>query len=47
MGSITDEELAEAYRENAANARKLNAQWRAISTEANQYLGENPLDESA
>ncbi|WP_331232285.1 hypothetical protein [Natronorarus salvus] len=43
---LNDEELAEAYRENAENARSINEEWGDISTKANQHLGENPLKEN-
>jgi hypothetical protein len=42
----SDEELAEAYRENAENARSMNEEWSDVSTEANQHLGENLLEEN-
>jgi post-segregation antitoxin (ccd killing protein) len=38
----TETELAEAYQENAAHAAKTNAEWRGVSTEANEQLGEHP-----
>jgi hypothetical protein len=41
----TDEELAQAYRENAENASQLSEEWSNVSDEANQYLGENPLED--
>lgn len=39
--------LAQAYRENAENARQMNAEWSDVSTEANQHLGENPLEDES
>lgn len=41
----SDDELAQAYRENAENARQMNDEWSDVSTEANQHLGDNPLEE--
>lgn len=39
------EDLAEAYRENAEHAAETNAEWKHVSTEANEHLGEHPGDE--
>lgn len=36
----TDEELAQAYRENAEQTRELNDEWRNVSREATQHLGD-------
>ena len=41
----TDDELAAAYRENAAHAKEMNDQWEAVSREANDHLGETPRNE--
>lgn len=38
----TDDELAQAYQENAAHAAETNERWSNVSTEANQYLGDSP-----
>lgn len=43
----SDDDLAQAYRENAENARQMNAEWSDVSTEANQYLGANPLEDDS
>ncbi|MCL7417445.1 MAG: hypothetical protein M8354_06360 [Halalkalicoccus sp.] len=43
----SDDELAEAYRENAENARQMNEEWSNVSTEANQHLGENSLEDNS
>jgi hypothetical protein len=43
----SDDELAQAYRENAENARQMNKEWEHVSTEANRHLGENPIDEDS
>jgi len=36
----SDNELRDAYRENAEQAREINREWRHVSTEANQHLDE-------
>jgi hypothetical protein len=36
----SDDELRDAYRENAEQAREINREWRHVSTEANQHLDE-------
>jgi post-segregation antitoxin (ccd killing protein) len=41
----TDEELAEAYQENASHATEVNDQWSSVSTEANEQLGDTPRTE--
>ncbi|KYH24188.1 hypothetical protein HAPAU_36590 [Halalkalicoccus paucihalophilus] len=41
----SDDELAQAYRENAENAQQVNDEWSDVSTEANQHLSENPFEE--
>ena len=41
----TDDELAAAYRENAAHAAETNEQWQYVSQEANDHLGEPPTSE--
>lgn len=38
----TDAELAEAYRANAAHAAETDTEWRDVSTEANEQLGDHP-----
>lgn len=38
----TDEELAQAYRENTAHAAETNEQWEGVSREANDHLGDAP-----
>lgn len=38
----TDDELAEAYRENADHAAETNEHWKGVSQEANDHLGEAP-----
>jgi hypothetical protein len=43
--SPMEDELAEAYQANAGDATKTNEEWAAVSTEANQNLGELPRDE--
>lgn len=43
----SDDELAQAYRENAENARQMNAEWSDVSTEANQHLGPTPLEDDS
>lgn len=40
----TDDDLAAAYRDNAENAREMNDEWSGVSAEANQHLGENPIE---
>lgn len=40
-----DEELAEAYRENADHAAEVNQLWSNVSNEANRHLGEHPGEE--
>lgn len=35
---VDDEELAEAYRENANHAREINSEWEGVSREANDSL---------
>lgn len=40
----SDDELAQAYRENAENARQTNDEWSDVSVEANRHLGENPVE---
>jgi hypothetical protein len=37
----SDDELAQAYAENAENARGLNAEWRHVSREANRHLDDS------
>ena len=41
----TEGELAAAYQANADHAAETNEEWSAVSTEANQHLGESPSDE--
>lgn len=41
----TETELAEAYRENAAHADETNTEWRSVSNEANEQLGDPPGQE--
>lgn len=41
----TEEELAEAYRENAEHAAATNDEWDEVSQEANDHLGEAPRHE--
>lgn len=41
----TDEELAQAYRENADHAAEVNELWSEVSTEANRHLGDHPGEE--
>ena len=41
----TEDELAAAYQANADHAAETNEEWSAVSTEANQHLGESPSDE--
>lgn len=41
----SEEELAAAYRENAAHAEEVNEAWSDVSTEANEHLGERPSSE--
>ncbi len=43
----SDEEIAQAYRDNAENAHEMNERWSNVSKEANQHLGENPLEDDA
>ena len=43
--SPTEEELAQAYRENAEHAAETTEQWSNVSTEANQHLGSHPDSE--
>jgi|GEM_PF-2507320 len=43
--SPTEDELAAAYQANADHAAETNEEWSAVSTEANQHLGEPPTDE--
>jgi antitoxin component of RelBE/YafQ-DinJ toxin-antitoxin module len=44
----TDEELRNAYQENAEQAREINREWAHVSTEANQYLDDPAeLDDEA
>jgi regulator of protease activity HflC (stomatin/prohibitin superfamily) len=43
--SPTEDELAAAYQANADHAAETNEEWAAVSTEANQHLGEPPRDE--
>lgn len=44
----TDEELRNAYRDNADRAREINAEWEHVSAEANQYLDDPAeLDDDA
>ena len=38
----TESELAAAYQENAAHAAETNAEWRGVSREANEQLGDHP-----
>ena len=38
----SEEELAEAYQENADHAATTNEDWEHTSTEANEHLGEPP-----
>lgn len=40
----SDDELAQAYRENTEQAREMNEEWSNVSLEANQYLGEDPYE---
>lgn len=40
----SDDDLAQAYRENAENARRMNDEWSDVSIEANLHLGEDPLE---
>ena len=40
--SPSEEELAQAYRENAEHAAETNEQWSNVSTEANDHLGTHP-----
>lgn len=41
----TETELAAAYRENAAHAAETNSEWRGVSTEATEQLGDHPEEE--
>lgn len=41
----SDDELAQAYQENAEQASEINEEWQHVSGEANQYLGESPDQE--
>lgn len=41
----TNQELAEAYRENAEHADETTEQWVNVSQEANAYLGDAPTHE--
>jgi len=41
----TDDELAQAYRENADHAAETNEEWSNVSTEANDHLGPHPDEE--
>lgn len=43
----TEDELAQAYRENAENAHQMNEDWSNVSEEANQHLGPNPLEDDS
>jgi regulator of protease activity HflC (stomatin/prohibitin superfamily) len=43
--SPTNDELAAAYQANADHAAETNAEWSAVSMEANQHLDEPPSDE--
>lgn len=38
----TEEELAEAYQENAEHAANVNDEWGHVATEANEHLGDDP-----
>lgn len=38
----TEDELAQAYRENAEHAATENEDWAAVSREANDHLGPSP-----
>lgn len=38
----SDDELADAYRSNAKQARELNDEWANVSSEANHHLGDAP-----
>lgn len=42
---ITEEELAEAYKKNADNAKKTSEEWFFVSLEANKYLSDSKQDE--
>lgn len=36
----SEDDLAQAYRENAEQARETNEAWNNVSLEANQYVGD-------
>lgn len=42
---FTNEDLTEAYQENASHAAETNDEWSIVSTEANEHLGEEGDDD--
>jgi len=41
---LSEEDLAEAYQDNADHAATTNGDWEHTSTEANEHLGDPPRD---